>query len=138
MEKTLIILRGCPGSGKSTWAKQWTSGDPTQRVRISFDDLREMFGNYWVPEREGLVIRSARRILELAMESGYDIVIDNTNISGVPKWCQECLDKFPEYHVTENIFDTPLEECIKRDNARKRKVGEEVITRMYNRLWKKD
>ena len=51
----LIICRGLPASGKSTWAKQWVLEDPEHRVRINQDDIRLMLGKYWVPSREKLV-----------------------------------------------------------------------------------
>ena len=51
----LIITRGLPASGKSTWAKQWVLEDPEHRVRINQDDIRLMLGKYWVPNREPLV-----------------------------------------------------------------------------------
>ena len=38
----LIITRGLPASGKSTWAKQWVLEDPEHRVRINQDDIRLM------------------------------------------------------------------------------------------------
>lgn len=44
----VIVLRGLPGSGKSTWAKEWVAGDPDNRVRINRDDIRyASFGKYW-------------------------------------------------------------------------------------------
>lgn len=43
----LIICRGIPASGKSTWAEH--------RVRINQDDIRLMLGKYQVPSREKLV-----------------------------------------------------------------------------------
>lgn len=42
----LIITRGLPASGKSTWAKQWVLEDPEHRVRINQDDIRLMLGKY--------------------------------------------------------------------------------------------
>lgn len=51
----LIITRGLPASGKSTWARQWVLEDPKHRVRINQDDIRLMLGKYWVPKREPLV-----------------------------------------------------------------------------------
>ena len=54
--KRLIICRGLPASGKTTWAKEWAMGDPYHRVRINQDDIRLMLGKYWVPARELLVL----------------------------------------------------------------------------------
>ena len=49
MKHELIILQGIQGSGKTTWAKNWVKEDPKHRVRFNQDDIRNMFGVYWVP-----------------------------------------------------------------------------------------
>ena len=77
----LIICRGLPASGKSTWAKQWVLEDPEHRVRINQDDIRLMLGKYWVPSREKLVQHIQEEALIEALLKGYDIVIDNTNLN---------------------------------------------------------
>ena len=74
----LIITRGLPASGKSTWAKQWVLEDPEHRVRINQDDIRLMLGKYWVPSREKLVQHIQEETLIETLLRGYDIVIDNT------------------------------------------------------------
>ena len=38
----LILTRGIQGSGKTTWARQWVAEDPSSRVRINNDDIRNM------------------------------------------------------------------------------------------------
>ena len=77
----LIICRGLPASGKSTWAKQWVLEDPEHRVRINQDNIRLMLGKYWVPKREPLVQHIQEEALIEALLKGYDIVIDNTNLN---------------------------------------------------------
>ena len=53
MEKREIILtRGIQASGKSTYAEHWAKEKPTERIRINWDSLRNMFGQYWVEKRE--------------------------------------------------------------------------------------
>ena len=44
MEKREIILtRGIQASGKSTYAEHWAKEKPTERIRINWDSLRNMF-----------------------------------------------------------------------------------------------
>ena len=43
--KKIILTRGIPASGKSTWAKQEVLKDPEHSIRINRDDLRNMSGN---------------------------------------------------------------------------------------------
>ena len=136
----LIITRGLPASGKSTWAKQWVLEDPEHRVRINQDDIRLMLdeywvpNEYWVPSREKLVQRIQKEALIEALERGYDIVIDNTNLN------EKVLDNYRALviahgnHTIEykDFFDTPLSVCIERDKNRDLQVTEKVIRSFYN------
>lgn len=130
----LIITRGLPASGKSTWAKQWVLEDPEHRVRINQDDIRLMLGKYWVPSREKLVQHIQEEALIEALLRGYDIVIDNTNLN------EKVLDNYRVLvtaygnHSIEykDFFDTPLSVCIKRDKNRDLQVTEKVIRSFYN------
>lgn len=36
----IIVTRGLPASGKSTWAKAWVAADPANRVRVNRDAIR--------------------------------------------------------------------------------------------------
>jgi predicted kinase len=58
----IILCRGIQGSGKTTWAKQWVLEDPEHRVRFNNDDIRNMLGKYWVPDREHLVKADCIRV----------------------------------------------------------------------------
>lgn len=51
----IILCQGIQGSGKSTWAKAWVKEDSEHRVRLNYDDLRNMLGVYWVPSREHML-----------------------------------------------------------------------------------
>lgn len=44
--KRIILTRGIPASGKSTWAKQEVLKDPEHSIRINRDDLRNMSGKF--------------------------------------------------------------------------------------------
>ena len=130
----LIITRGLPASGKSTWAKQWVLEDPEHRVRINQDDIRLMLGKYWVPSREKLVQHIQEEALIEALLRGYDIVIDNTNLN------EKVLDNYRVLvtaygnHSIEykDFFDTPLSVCIESDKNRDLQVTEKVIRSFYN------
>lgn len=123
----VILTRGIQGSGKSTWAKKWVLEKPTSRVRINMDDIRCMLGKYWVPSRENLVKEIYRSSVKAAIKMGYDIVIDNMNLS---KSSSDYIKTIlPDSYTLEykDFLDTPLSECIRRDKARENPVGEEVI-----------
>lgn len=132
---TIILTRGIPGSGKSTWAKTWVEESPLFRIRINWDDIRRMLGVYWVPSREFLLSGMTKILLEDAMSNGYDIVVDNMNLT--PKSIEIFLEtaKNYSYKVEYKDFKTPLEECLRRNSLREgdAKIDENVIRNLYEK-----
>lgn len=133
MKQRVIILKGLPASGKTTWAKNFCKDDE-DFVRVNRDDLRHMCGTYWVPKREGLITDMERFAVESALKRGYNVIVDATNLN--PKysgWIGKIAEEYDA--VTEEMFfNTPVEECIRRDEARENPVGKAVIMRMFNQL----
>ena len=130
----LIICRGLPASGKSTWAKQWVLEDPEHRVRINQDDIRLMLGKYWVPSREKLVQEIQFDAIVEALSREFDVVIDNTNLNNkVLDQFNRLIKTFEDYEIEyKDFFDTPLSVCIERDKNRDLQVTEKVIRSFYN------
>ena len=130
----LIICRGLPASGKSTWAKQWVLEDPEHRVRINQDDIRLMLGKYWVPSREKLVQEIQFDAIVEALCREFDVVIDNTNLNKkVLDQFNHLIKTFEDYEIEyKDFFDTPLSVCIERDKNRDLQVTEKVIRSFYN------
>ena len=130
----LIICRGLPASGKSTWAKQWVLEDPEHRVRINQDDIRLMLGKYWVPSREKLVQEIQFNAIIEALNREFDVVIDNTNLNNkVLDQFNRLIKTFEDYEIEyKDFFDTPLSVCIERDKNRDLQVTEKVIRSFYN------
>ena len=136
----IILCWGISGSGKTTWAKQWAEEDPTHRIRLNYDDIRCMLGKYWVPERERLMKNIFQTGLISAMNYGYDIVIDNMSnlnpkhqeeyIKLINVWNSEHTNK---YEIEYKLFDTPVEECIRRDSLRPIPIGEKVIKEQWRK-----
>lgn len=136
----LIICRGLPASGKTTWAKEWAMGDPEHRVRINQDDIRLMLGKYWVPTREPIVSTIQQEAVIAAMNFGVDIVIDNTNLNRkvVDAYIQ-VAEKFKYTVEYEDFFNISIEECLRRNVIRNaslpkdKQIADEVIVGMYER-----
>ena len=138
----LIICRGIQGSGKSTFAKEWAKEDPKNRVRFNWDDMRNMMGEYWVPERENTGIMKTLRasFLNEMMQKGWDIIIDNMNLNpkdwefyeGVVKSFNETNSGI-KYEIEYKDFFIPVEECIRRDAMRPNPIGESVIISTWKR-----
>ena len=132
----LIICRGIPASGKSTWAKQWVLEDPEHRIRINQDDIRNMLGKYWVPSREDLVSYINNAIITKAVSLNYNIIIDNTNLNTKNTlYIEDIISLCDKKYTIEykDFFDVPLSVCIKRDKKRTNPIGEKVIRSFYNR-----
>lgn len=145
MKHELIILQGIPSSGKTTWARNWVNEDSEHRVRFNRDDIRNMLGKYWVPNREFLINAMYESFLNQAMLEGYDIVLDNMNLN--QKTLAEIKETVEEFNKWislspvdlhydikyQTFFDTSLEECIARDAKREDPIGEEIIRNTYNK-----
>lgn len=144
--KKIILTRGIPGSGKSTWAKAWVAEDPEHRIRLNWDDMRNMMGPYWVPSREPINKHMLWAGLNVAAycTRPYDVVIDNMNLN--PKdWKQyeEWITTYnqsthsdetnTQYVIEFKDFFISLEECIRRDSMRPNPIGEKTIKDIWRR-----
>ena len=142
--KKVIILRGLPGSGKSTYAKQLLEENPNAYKRINRDDLRMMFDNGYTSTGNEKFIKKVRDLLIIkALEEGKHVIVDDTNLSEKNKTrIQQLIDQFNKEHndsVQIEIIEmkTPLDECIERDAQRKKPVGNKVIKAMHRQFYQK-
>lgn len=136
MEKMnkLIILQGIPCSGKSVWAKQFVLEDPLYRIRVNRDDIRFMFGKYWVPQRESLVSTIEATCVEEALASGYTVVLDATNLNEKYLNYWKNLARVNNIEIEYKKFYISLEEAIERDKLRiENSVGEKVIKNFFEK-----
>ncbi len=127
MTGKLVMMRGLPGSGKSTYAKELVGKG---FVRICKDDLRSMMSNgVWNGKREKRVVRVRDFIIRDVLESGGNVVVDDTNYN----WEDHLRGLASEYSAKFEVIDvdTDVDTCIKRDLARENSVGASVIWRMY-------
>lgn len=144
--RKIILTRGIPGSGKSTWARAWVEESPTTRIRINYDDIRNMMGPYWVPSREPMLDYIIWPAINAAAynDLSYDMVIDNMNLNPkVWKKFEDWVTTFNQssfgtehdiqYKLEFKDFFIPVDECIKRDAMRQHPIGEKVI----RDIWRK-
>lgn len=139
-QRKVIVLQGLQGSGKSTFAKVWANESPTSRVRVCRDDIRNMLGKYWVPERENLVTQIEYQTMFQSMMKGYDVVSDAMHLSEYSDdliWdlvnTVNHLQREYSYSIEFKPFPTPIEECIKRDAKRENPIGKDIILATYER-----
>lgn len=125
----LIITRGLPGSGKTTWAK--ALGIPA----VSRDELRLMIlGVPWTgrQEDEQAVTAVEDAAVDALLSEGFDVVVHNMHLADeyVKQWRTTATWHDVELEV-KDFRDVPLDVCIARDAARDRSVGEELIRRLH-------
>lgn len=138
MASTILMMRGYPGSGKSTRAGDFVAQG---YVRVNRDDLRlSMFkvvglGTY---QQEEAVTRAQRAIVRDALACGRKVVVDDTNLKR--KYAKDWAKLAVEYGAGFIVQDvsTTADECVKRDAARGaaggREVGETVIRSLAARF----
>jgi predicted kinase len=136
----LVITRGLPASGKSTWARAWV-GRRRRRARVNRDDLRmTMFGGHVLPGwQEELVTTAERACVEALLRETVDVVVDDTHLRlrHARAWADVASRLGAPFEVRD-FTDVPVEVCLARDAARtaagERGTGEQVIRDLYSRF----
>ena len=119
MEKTMVLMIGIQGSGKSTFYHKFLKDD---FVRVNLDTLRTR-------HREKLLI-------EECVEKGKSFAVDNTNPTRLDRERYIPLAKAAGYRIVGYFMQSKIRECIKRNNKRqgKEKVPEGAIVSTSNKL----
>lgn len=131
----VIVMVGESGSGKSTFARQLVKDSKGGAVRLNRDELRLMLHDNEDKSRrmEKLVTAMQMNLADHALSEGLSPIIDDTNLSHMTR------GKWREFAAQHNVeheevrMDSPLAECIDRDNRRNGKahVGAAVIYRQF-------
>lgn len=120
----MIILRGVPASGKSTFRKQMVQDH--NYVYVNNDELRVLYPDY----KEHDILELSGMLARDYMYQGENIIIDNTNINPrtVERW--ETIGKEYRYNVEVKEFTVDYLTAVKRDRQRDNPVGKSVIWKM--------
>lgn len=143
--RTLLLLRGTQASGKSTWVTE----NNLEPYTLSADKIRLNIANPVLNEDGSIEISQKYnkltwellyKYLEMRMENGDFTIIDATH-SDI-KLMNRCRDLANTYKYTIYYleFDTPLEECLKRNRERVgyKYVPEKVIERTWETIKNKE
>lgn len=139
----LIITRGLPGSGKSTWAHELAKDNGY--VVVERDMLRkELTGKFYTGDQEveykvtKLQLKRVKGLLEL----GYTAIVSDTNLPdrSVKQWHDVAHSAGVNFSVMD-FRDVPLEKVLGRNSQTERelagkKVPEKVIRDKWERFIK--
>ena len=119
MEKTIVIIIGIQGSGKSTFYNKFLKDE---FVRINLDTLKTR-------HREKLLI-------EECIENKKSFAVDNTNPTRLDRERYIPLAKAAGYRIVGYFMQSKIRECIERNNKRqgKERIPEGAIVCTSNKL----
>lgn len=136
----LVITRGLPASGKSTWAGQWVKEDPAHRAEVNRDHLREMLHGGFVADVEVRVTKASHTLIETLLTQGVSVVCSDTNL---PQRHARDLAKIGRKAGADvrvqDFTNVPLATCLARNKGREWTGGhvpESVISDMHTRYIK--
>lgn len=142
--RTLLLFRGSPGCGKTTFIEQ----HGLKQYALSADDIRALFQSPQLqPDGSIQFVASASserevwnivfRLLEARMNAGEFTVIDATNTKTSEMNRYKDLAKKYKYRMyLVDMTDLPIEECKRRNASRPsyKVVPESVIEKAYARF----
>jgi predicted kinase len=126
----VVLAIGLPGSGKTTWYKRRgvTPLSSDMLRTILFDDITDQ-------RYSGLVFSTLRSLLRarLIAKMPWNYV-DATNLSAHERRQWIKMAKSFGYEAQAVYFDVPLAVCMDRNSKRERRVADDVMEKMAERL----
>lgn len=119
MEKTMVLMIGIQGSGKSTFYQKFLAED---FVRVNLDTLKTR-------HQEHLLISDC-------LQTGKSFAVDNTNPTKADRQRYIPLAQSAGYKVVGYFMESKLQSCIQRNNLRtgKAKIHPAAIAATSNKL----
>ena len=140
--RTLLLLRGAPGCGKSSWIE----ANCLRQYTLCADDIRMLCaspsltvsGEAAIDQtNDTLVWKTLFQLLETRMQHGEFTIIDATNskTSEMNRYKALC-DQYRYRIFCVDMTGVPIEECKRRNAARPpfKRVPDAAIDKMYSRF----
>lgn len=132
----LILTKGLPASGKTTWAVKYKKDHPNTEI-VCKDDIREILkvheGSKNPSESRICAIRD--KMIQGYLNVGRDVIVADTNLNPVhEKSLRSLFSNSADIEV--KFFNVDPRECVKRDAKREDKIGPVAIWGMYNKYLK--
>lgn len=142
--KTLLILKGVMGSGKSTFVQE----NNLENYTISPDELRKLYGGIDVDINgkdcipfniNPTIFKALFEMVEFRMKKGSFIVIDAMHLTNDLINVYRDLAKKYKYSVYVKVFDLTLNELLDRNNKREilKRLDTSIIEKNFNKFDKK-
>ena len=132
---TILLLKGLPGSGKSTWALEQVHHGRGTVKRVNKDALREMVDDgVFSKDREKMILDLRDLVIGRALDDQRveTVIVDDTNLHPThERHLQQMFGRRADIEVNSSFLDVPVVECIERDRKRPNSVGSRAIHGMY-------
>lgn len=143
--RTLLLLRGAPGSGKSTWIRE----NNLEKYALEADRFRQLISNpIMTLDGEYRITQDSDRLawdmlykaLEHRMRRGDFTIIDATHATKTSMQNYKKLIEQYRYRVYYKTVDCSLEELLERNQTRPehKRIPEEVIRQKHALLQTND
>lgn len=137
-KQKLLITRGLPASGKTTYAKNWVEENPEKRIRVEKDEIRKdsklFIDGVYNKERgdESIVVKERDRLIHSALSRGFSVVSSDTNLNSKNiVQLQNIAKQYDAELEIKEFYEISLRELIERDKNRSRSVGENTIRDLF-------
>jgi len=138
----IVVCKGVPASGKSTWAIAqcakggWARVNKDELRRMLHPDANDPMGYHWSKGNEKVIIAARDGAVRAALDRGQSVILDDTNIAPVHlERMRQIAAEYPGTTVEEKVFDVGLDEALVRDRDRKYAVGPKVIRKMFKDMY---
>lgn len=143
MMKKIILTIGCPGSGKSTWAREFIAKNPGY-YNINRDDYRQSIMGHeerdeykYTKKKESIVtyMQHDAANMILCQDAVKGVIISDTNLNPERRKVWEEFAKELGHQIEYKVFDVPWIELVKRNAKRGTKaVPIDVLRSMYSHM----
>lgn len=134
----MVITRGIPASGKSTFARQWVAADPENRIEVNRDNIRIMIGAGQIGnrEQEATVTRISEQMIVAGLSHGKSVIVSNTNLRArdLRSIIEIGMGIVPVENIEIRDFHINVDEAVKRNRGRSDEIPEQVIRDMAKKF----
>lgn len=134
----LVLPIGIPGSGKSTWIKNFNANN--KYVVVSPDSIRrELTGDVSDQSRNADVFHMAEVATKKALEAGESVIYDATNVDTAQR--RNLIQQMPKgIKLKAKIFEVDPEEAKRRirkdieSKTDRANVPDDIVDKMYDKF----